>query len=105
MAESFEIVGATVPAPNAADAATERRILNRLRRASGQLNAVIAAVEQEKPCRDVITQLAAVSSALDRAGFAILSNAMQECIAAPEQALANEGLTTEEVEKLFLMLA
>ncbi len=87
------------------DPAAERRILNRLRRASGQLNAVISAVEEGRPCRDVITQLAAVSSALDRAGFAILSNAMQECIAAPEQALANEGLTTEEVEKLFLMLA
>lgn len=88
-----------------ADAAAQRRILNRLRRASGQLNAVISAVEEGKPCRDVITQLAAVSSALDRAGFAILSNAMQECIAAPEAALANEGLTTDEVEKLFLMLA
>ena len=87
------------------DQAAQRRILNRLRRASGQLNAVITAVEQDKPCRDVITQLAAVSGALDRAGFAILSNAMQECIAAPDEALANEGLTTEEVEKLFLMLA
>jgi len=87
------------------DLAAQRRIINRLRRASGQLNAVIGAVEAGKPCRDVITQLAAVSGALDRAGFAILSNAMQECITAPEEALANEGLTTEEVEKLFLMLA
>ena len=87
------------------DKAAQRRILNRLRRASGQLNAVIGAVEAGKPCREVVTQLAAVSGALDRAGFAILSNAMQECITAPEEALANEGLTTEEVEKLFLMLA
>lgn len=92
-------------APGAADPAAKRRVLNRLRRASGQLSAVIAAVEEGKPCRDVVTQLAAVTSALDRAGFAILSSAMQECIAAPDEALAKEGLTTEEVERLFLMLA
>lgn len=85
--------------------AAQRRILNRLRRARGQLNAVIEAVEQGKPCRDVVTQLAAVTSALDRAGFTILSGAMQECIAEPERALASEGLTTDEVEKLFMMLA
>jgi len=91
--------------PSNDDLAAQRRVLNRLRRAGGQLNAVIEAVEQGKPCRDVITQLAAVRGALDRAGFAILSSAMQECISDPEEALDSEGLTTGEVEKLFLMLA
>ncbi len=101
---------AVEPAPDpAADharaLAAERLILNRLRRASGQLNAVIGAVEAGKPCRDVITQLKAVTSALDKAGFAILSNALQECLESPEEALATEGLTKDEVEKLFLMFA
>ena len=84
---------------------TERRVVNRLRRASGQLNAVIEAVEAGKPCRDVITQLKAVTSALDRAGFVILCNALHECLESPDEALATEGLTKEEVEKLFLMFA
>ena len=48
-----------------------KKILNRLRRASGQLNAVIASVEGGAPCREVVTQLAAVSSALHKAGYAI----------------------------------
>jgi len=87
------------------DPDVQRRILNRLRRARGQLDAVIAAVEQEKPCRDVVTQLAAVSSALDRAGFAIVSTAMKDCLIDPETALAEDGTTTEELEKLFMMLA
>ncbi|RQP09145.1 MAG: metal-sensitive transcriptional regulator [Microbacteriaceae bacterium] len=87
------------------DPDVQRRILHRLRRARGQLDAVIGAVEQDKPCRDVVTQLAAVSSALDRAGFAIVSNAMQNCLTDPDTALADEGITTEELEKLFLMLA
>ncbi len=84
----------------------QRKILNRLRRARGQLDGVIAAVEAGGACRDVVTQLAAVSSALDRAGFAIISTAMKDCLTDPEQAARDEqGLTTEELEKLFLMLA
>ncbi|KHL10491.1 DNA-binding FrmR family transcriptional regulator [Mumia flava] len=90
----------------ATDAETQRKILNRLKRARGQLDAVITAVETGGRCRDVVTQLAAVSSALDRAGFAIVSTALKDCIADPEQAATDEdGLTTDELEKLFLMLA
>ncbi len=87
------------------DADAHRRILNRLRRARGQLDAVISAVEQEKSCRDVVTQLAAVSSALDRAGFVIVSTAMKDCLTDPETALAEDGITTDELEQLFMMLA
>jgi DNA-binding FrmR family transcriptional regulator len=87
------------------DADAQKRILNRLRRARGQLDAVIAAVENERPCREVVTQLSAVSSALDRAGFAIVSTAMKDCITDPDFARESQGITTEELEKLFLMLA
>lgn len=87
------------------DAAAQRKIANRLRRARGQLDAVIAAVEEGRSCREVVTQLAAVSSALDRAGFAIVSTALRECLADPEAAASDDGLTPDELEKLFLMLA
>ncbi|GAA3018912.1 metal-sensitive transcriptional regulator [Microbacterium dextranolyticum] len=87
------------------DLQAQRKIANRLRRARGQLDAVIAAVEEGRPCREVVTQLAAVSSALDRAGFAIVSTALRECLADPEAAEAADGVTADELEKLFLMLA
>ena len=88
------------------DPAIQRQILNRLRRARGQLDGVIGAVEAGGSCRDVVTQLAAVSSAIDRAGFTIISSAMKDCVTDPEQAARDEqGLTTDELEKLFLMLA
>lgn len=87
------------------DPAARRRIVNRLRRARGQLDAVIAAVENEAPCRDVVTQLAAVSSALDRAGFAIVSTALRDCLADPDGDEDDRGVTPEELERLFLMLA
>lgn len=82
----------------------QREIVNRLRRAHGQLAAIITAVEAGGSCRDVVTQLAAVSSALDRAGFAIIAGAMRDCVAEPQASRA-DGLTTAELERLFLMLA
>jgi DNA-binding FrmR family transcriptional regulator len=89
--------------PRAVTPATEqKKILNRLRRAQGQLNAVIAAVEGGGNCRDVVTQLAAVSSALDKAGFVIVSTAMRDCLENPDN---ENSLTVPELEKLFLTLA
>lgn len=86
--------------PEAAEA--QRKIANRLRRAHGQLAAVIAAVESDAPCRDVVQQLSAVSKALDRAGFLVVSTALKECLTKP----GGEGeLDADELEKLFLSLA
>ncbi len=90
---------------NPTDPDAQRRVLNRLRRARGQLNAVIEAVEAGDSCRDVVTQLSAVSSALDRAGFTIIATAMKDCVADPDGVNRGEGITTDELEKLFLTLA
>ncbi|QIM19483.1 metal-sensitive transcriptional regulator [Leucobacter coleopterorum] len=84
------------------DEAAKRKVLNRLRRAHGQLAAVIGSVERDDHCRDVVQQLAAVSKALDRAGFLVISSALQECLNNPD----DESTTgQEELEKLFLSLA
>lgn len=87
------------------DDAAQRKVLNRLRRARGQMDALITAVESEASCRDVVTQLAAVTHALNRAGYVVIAHAMQDCLTDPEAVEAREGLTTEELEKLFLSLA
>ncbi|WP_189349608.1 metal-sensitive transcriptional regulator [Zhihengliuella salsuginis] len=96
------------------DEATQRKILNRLKRARGQLDAVIAAVEEQKSCRDVVTQLSAVTSALDKAGFAIVSTAMRECVIADGEDGAAERdadgsdddrMSIDELEQLFMRLA
>ncbi|MFG3700923.1 metal-sensitive transcriptional regulator [Micromonospora sp. NPDC047620] len=78
--------------------------LTRLKRARGQLNAVIEMMETGQDCRDVLTQLAAVSKAIDRAGFKIIASGMRHCNAARERGEAPE-MTEEELEKLFLSLA
>jgi len=82
-----------------------RKTVNRLKRAQGQLAAVIAAVESGADCRAVVTQLAAVSSAIDRAGFTIISTAMKECLTETGTDGAKKPLRVEELEKLFLALS
>ncbi|MEV4158475.1 metal-sensitive transcriptional regulator [Nocardia salmonicida] len=80
------------------------QVLNRLRRAQGQLTGVIAMIEDGRDCKDVVTQLAAVSKALDRAGFKIVATGLRECLTeTPEGERA--PLSIEELEKLFLALA
>ncbi|MFH8473518.1 metal-sensitive transcriptional regulator [Streptomyces sp. NPDC018000] len=78
-------------------------VLNRLRRAQGQLAGVIAMIEAGRDCKDVVTQLAAVSRALDRAGFKIVASGMRQCLAHSEADAP--PMTEEELEKLFLALA
>lgn len=80
--------------------------LNRLRRAYGQLGGVIAMIEQGRSCKDVITQLAAVSRALDRAGFKIIATGLRDCLDQPDRKAGDAPtLTIDELEKLFLSLA
>lgn len=79
-------------------------VLNRLRRAQGQLAGVVAMIEAGRDCKDVVTQLAAVSKALDRAGFKIVATGMRQCLTG--EAPGGAQLMTEaELEKLFLALA
>ncbi|MEZ7005504.1 metal-sensitive transcriptional regulator [Streptomyces sp. AD55] len=78
-------------------------VLNRLRRAQGQLTGIITMIEDGRDCADVVTQLAAVSRALDRAGFKIVASGMRQCLA--DDGDQSSSMTEEELEKLFLALA
>jgi len=75
-------------------------VLNRLRRAQGQLTAVIRMIDEGKDCTSVVTQLAAASSALDRAGFAIIASTLERCVKQDDP-----ELDKAELERLFLSLA
>lgn len=84
------------------DADAKRKVVNRLKRAKGQLAAVIGAVESDANCRDLVQQLAAVTKALDRAGFLVISTSLKECLLNPD---ADPETGPDELEKLFLSLA
>ncbi len=77
-------------------------VLNRLRRAQGQLAAVVRMIEEGRDCTDVVTQLAAVSHALGRAGFVIIAAGLKQCLADSGGA---DSVDVQALEKLFLALS
>jgi DNA-binding FrmR family transcriptional regulator len=76
--------------------------INRIKRAQGQLAGVLRMLEEGRECEDVVTQLAAVSRALDRAGFSIVATGLQQCLA---EGQGVGSVDVAKMEKLFLSLA
>ena len=79
-------------------------VIKRLRRVEGQIGGIIRMLEDRRDCADVVTQLAAASRALDRAGFKLLSAGMRQCLSAAATGEV-EPMSAEQMEKLFLSLA
>jgi DNA-binding FrmR family transcriptional regulator len=75
--------------------------VNRLKRAQGQLAGVLRMIAEERDCADVVTQLSAVSKAVDKAAFAIIAAGLEQCIAAGDEGTLDRA----KLEKLFLSLA
>jgi DNA-binding FrmR family transcriptional regulator len=84
------------------DSQTMASVIKRLRRAQGQIGGVIRMIEEGRDCGDVVTQLAAASRALDRAGFQIVATGLQQCASSPD---GTAEADRAQLEKLFLSLA
>jgi len=57
-----------------------RQIANRLARIEGHVAAIRSMVLEDRPCPDVLTQLAAVGAALDQVGRLVLSDHLAHCV-------------------------
>jgi len=77
-------------------------VVKRLRRAQGQIGGIVRMIEEGRDCEDIITQVAAVSRAIDRAGVAIISTGLKQCLA---DSGGIDTVDSEKLEKLFLALA
>ena len=84
------------------DSETMATVIRRLRRAQGQIGGVIKMIEEGRDCSDVVTQLAAASRALDRAGFKIIASGLQQCLTDPT---GTADADRAQLERLFLSLA
>jgi DNA-binding FrmR family transcriptional regulator len=69
---------------------------------AGQVGGVIKMIEDGRDCADVVTQLAAASRALDRAGFKIIATGLQQCALNGGEA---GDADRAQLERLFLSLA
>ncbi|WEG12124.1 metal-sensitive transcriptional regulator [Pullulanibacillus sp. KACC 23026] len=73
----------------------DEKVKNRMRRIEGQVKGIIRMMEEEKDCKDLVTQMAAVRSALDRAIGVIVSSNLEACVR--EQ--VEKGESTDELIK------
>lgn len=78
-------------------------VLARLRRVQGQVGGIIKMIEEGRDCADVVTQLAAASRALDRAGFKIIATGLRQCLARSDD--GTSAVDEAQLERLFLSLA
>jgi DNA-binding FrmR family transcriptional regulator len=87
-----------LPAETIADLTT------RLRRAEGQVRGVQQMLAEGRDCREIVTQLSAVTKALEQAGFLLVAAGLTWCVSDPDRAAA-EGYALADVQKMFMKLA
>jgi DNA-binding FrmR family transcriptional regulator len=73
-------------------------VLNRLRRIEGQVRGLQRMIDEGKECEQVLTQLAAVKSALDRVGIHLISHRMKECLDSGSQSQIDETAMEQAFE-------
>ena len=59
---------------------TVEKLLNRLRRIGGQVDAIGRMIEEDEYCVDVLMQLSAATGALGRVGQIVLENHLKTCV-------------------------
>lgn len=77
-------------------------ITQRLKRAHGQMGAIIRMLEEGRSCEDVVTQMSAVGKAINTAAITLISASLKECI---ESGQADTEAITARLQKLFLSFA
>ena len=71
-------------APERGYTETKEALLRRLRRIEGQVRGVEGMVEEDRYCIDVVTQITAIQSALDKVALGLLEDHAQHCVVAGE---------------------
>lgn len=77
-------------------------IAKRVKRAQGQLGAVVRMLEEGRNCEEIVTQMSAVSKAVNTAAFTLISASLKECLVDNKN---NSEAVTAQLQKLFLSLA
>ncbi len=74
-----------------------KQLKNRLNRMMGQLNGISRMLDENRYCGDILTQVAAVESALQSFGYVILKEHMETCVV-EEISKGNEQIMEEALE-------
>lgn len=74
-----------------------KQLKNRLNRMIGQLNGIGKMLDENRYCGDILTQIAAVESALQAFGYVVLQEHMKTCMVEQIKS-GNETIVEETVE-------
>jgi DNA-binding FrmR family transcriptional regulator len=77
-------------------------VTKRVKRAHGQMGAIVRMLEEGRSCEDIVTQMAAVAKAVNTAAFTLISASLKECIVDPE---SDTDEIVLKLQRLFLSLA
>ena len=78
----------------------KKDVLLRLRRIEGQLRGLQRMVEEEAPCPEIMTQVAAATAAIKKVGMVIVQTYLEECLnKAREEPVSNRGETLKDFQK------
>ena len=86
------------------DQDVKSELVTRLNRIEGQIRGIEKMLEDDRECRDIVTQIAAATKALETVGFRMLASGLADCIKHPRKSAA-DGYSLDQVEKLFLKLS
>lgn len=79
----------------------DKAMMNRLKRVEGQIKGILKMMEENKDCRDVVTQLSAVRTAIDRTMGLVVSKNLEQCVRENiEKGESTEDLVKEAVDLL-----
>lgn len=76
------------------------QLLNRLRRVEGQVRGIQRMVEEDRWCPEILQQIAAVRSALDRVALGVTEGHVQHCMARSDDPAARDAMTAELMQAL-----
>ncbi|MCC5890465.1 MAG: metal-sensitive transcriptional regulator [Alkalibacterium sp.] len=79
----------------------DKSVLNRLKRTEGQLRGVQKMLEEGKECGDIVTQLSAVRSSVDRIMGLIVAENLKQCLENPS---ANPEEQEETIKKAIQLV-
>ncbi|MFC6331025.1 metal-sensitive transcriptional regulator [Paenibacillus septentrionalis] len=77
-------------------------VKRRLKRVEGQVRGVLKMMEEDKNCKDVVSQLSAVRSAVDKAIAYVVAVNLEKCIVEEKEAGNDTGKVVAEAIELLI---
>lgn len=79
----------------------DEQLKNRMKRMEGQIRGILKMMEEDKACKDIVSQMSAVRAALDRAIGVVVSKNLEHCL---REQIARGDDTNEIIQEAVNLL-